>query len=374
MDEFDMEDRIPVGVVLMTALPPTYGHKALIEFAHDFMCSKYGTLKVLLNSRSFEPLSGEVRLQALMSEFTLEMQVAETLFDYEKYIYEDMVSLMFYHCAKDDVPQLPHHHEDFWNYWKELILKETQSDKIDYVFASETYGKDLAKVLNAKFIPFDMHRQVINISGTRVREFPLTQFGQMLPHVQDHYRKRITFFGPESVGKSTMTRSVFAARPFNAARIPEWARDYLEQNGPEITDEKMEDIIDGQFAAMMSVPRLEGLPFILQDTDLLSTLGYYKLWKGSWPEKLNDLINISKSHLYILMNDQIPFTPDILRYGGDKRETPNSFWKEILDEWKCNYYEVQETDAQRQVREIEGVILDLMGKDLTPLQIFKREV
>jgi hypothetical protein len=37
------------------------------------------------------------------------------------------------------------------------------------------------------------------------------------------------------------------------------------------------------------------------------------------------------------MGANIPFEPDQLRYGGDKRETDDAFWIDLLNEFECNY-------------------------------------
>lgn len=56
------------------------------------------------------------------------------------------------------------------------------------------------------------------------------------------------------------------------------------------------------------------------------------------------------------MNDQIPFTPDLLRYGKDKRESNNDFWKELLIKFDCKYYEVKSLNHYDQVYEIEDEV------------------
>ena len=359
MGEFIQRTSTPMGLVLMTALPPTHGHRSLIEFAHNFMAQIGGSVNVLINSRSFEPISGHKRLYALENEFNE--------------IYYNNIG--FYLCEKDDVPQLPHHHDDFWNVWKNIITQYTHNDNYTHIFASEPYGIEVAKLFDAKFIPYDMHRSAVFSRGTSVRNFPAYHFNDMLPSIQIDCRKITTFFGQESVGKSTMTGLVFKHDDlYKVTRVPEWARDYLEQNGPEINDEKMETIIEGQYALQITASKIPNKHFILQDTDLLSTLGYYKLWKGSWPNRVEELFKISKSNLYILMNDKIPFEPDILRYGKNKRESEYSFWKQLLEDFDCNYYEVKSVDKNEQVIEIESVLDKLFLDGIMPLTNFKREV
>ena len=342
------------GLVLMTALPPTEGHKFLIDFAKSFMDTiDTGFLCVLINGRSFEPLLSFDRTRALFMSTKddtnfLSNEICITYYD------------------DDNAPQKPssENDPDFWNYWKNLINMKFPKIKFDYVFASETYGIKLAETLGSTFIPCDINREVMNVSGTMVRNDPLRYFDKMLPVIQSKYQKVVTMFGPESVGKSTMTKMVFLGDPdVKVTRLPEWARGYLEAGGPEITDEKMLNIVYGQFALQRTAYfEIKKTSFILQDTDLLSTIGYYKLWSGNHPLECEHLFRLTKSDLYILMNDKIPFQSDPLRYGGDKRESDNGFWKELLQEYKCEYYEVKNTKMMSQTYEIEEVCRDLFYK------------
>ena len=353
------------GLVVMTALPPTEGHKFLIDFAKSFM-NRFdkGFLCVLVNGRSFEPLSSFDRSRALF----MATKDEDIFYSTDTFIITDF--------NDDTAPQKPssENDPDFWNYWKNLINMKFPNINFDYVFASETYGIKLAETLGAKFIPCDINREVMDVSGTKVRSDPLRYFDKMLPLIQSKYQKVVTMFGPESVGKSTMTRMVFNGDPdVKVTRLPEWARGYLEAVGPEITDEKMMNIVYGQFALQRTAYfKMKKTPFILQDTDLLSTLGYYRLWNGNPPPECERLFQLTKSDLYILMNDKIPFEADPLRYGGDRRESDNGFWRELLQEYKCNYYEVKNTLMLPQTYEIEGVLRDLFY-DSCKLPEFMRE-
>jgi len=40
---------------------------------------------------------------------------------------------------------------------------------------------------------------------------------------------------------------------------------------------------------------------------------------------------------YLLLKDNVPFVPDPLRYGGDKRESNMAFWECLLKEHKASY-------------------------------------
>lgn len=332
------------GVVLMTCLPPTRGHLYLIEFASQFMASKGGTVTVLLCSRDVEPISGATRI-AVLKEATRRLG-----------------NVMIRHLHDDAAPQTPQGTEledrMFWEWWKTKLRQKlglTVADAGGFVFASDLYGDNVAKVLGWEFIPCNTYRQVVNISGIRVRSDPIANFSSMLPAFQRRIRRTVTFFGPESCGKTTMSKVM--AEALDGYWVPEWAREYMEVlKTQEITAHLMDRIVHAQHASQEAVQRMENKPFIFQDTDLLSTLGFYKLYGLVPPTQIYTLFK--PADLYILMNDKIPFTPDFLRLGGDRRETDSKFWLDLLRERGLHFHIVRSTYREDQEAEIKDVIVD----------------
>ena len=343
------------AIVVMTALPPSEGHLALIDFADKFMRTRFNNyyqLHVLLNTRSFEPLSSSDRVKALSQHFD--------------------TCVEFHVCEDDNVPQNPDEHPDFWKFWTNMIHGQTSVNQFDYLFASDTYGVALSKALGCEFINFDIARVMHDIRGTNIRHNPLAEFNHLASFMRQKFQKRVTIFGPESVGKTTLATKLFVRAYFEVQRVPEWAREYLETIGPEITPEKMLNIVYGQHAMQVCARTNDKVPFIIQDTDLLSTLGYYKLWDKSWPFIVERLFLETKSDVYIVMNDSIKFTADPLRYGGNERESKNAFWINLLQYFKCNYYVVMATNKHEQVYEVEDYLYKLFMKDWK-LNKFQRE-
>ena len=328
------------GLIVMTAMPPTKGHRFLVDFAIEHLMSKRRfdsdasiRLYVIVNGRPNEPIAIEDRRCAFINEF------------------RNYTAITFL-STNDFIVQEPEDHPDFWNIWKKSIEaklgKETET--LNYVYASEMYGQKLAEIFNAKFVPCNLNRDVLDIKATQVREDSLTHFSDLLCAFQPHVRKTITIFGPESVGKTTLSKAL--AKELPGHFVPEWAREYLEKvDGPTVTDDNMDAIVEGQYALQMAARRLEDKPFIIQDTDLFSTLGYYKLWKGTFPDKIYKRALTSKADYYILPNENIPFTPDPLRYGGDKRESNNGYWIDLLNTYGLPYYQITSFSPEAQLRE-----------------------
>lgn len=316
------------AIVLMTCLIPTVGHNQLISFASNLVGSS-GNVQVIVNSTSYEPSNGRARAESLHQAF-------------------HSTNVIIHHLYQD-TPQNPEDHHNFWNYWANIVKRYISPKQSDYFVASEPYGLNMANALNCKFIPYDINREVLQVKGTAVRNNLFEQFHNVLPEYQHNLKKTVTLFGAESCGKTTMAKRL--AKDLNGYFVPEWARGYLETIGPEVTDSKMLDIVEGQYALQKSINSLKDKAWIFQDSDLLSTLGYFKLYGGYKRVDLSELHNKIEntfSDLYIVMNDQIPFEKDILRYGDGIRESNTKFWIDILVLFDCKYIEVPYMNHEEQ--------------------------
>lgn len=324
---------MPKAIVLMTALVPTIGHKYLIDFAKNLV--GMGELHVIVGTMDREPVDGGLRYQSFLDTYRNNGRVT-------------------IHRLHRDVPQEPSEHTDFWNIWRDIVREFVDVKPDDYFVASELYGMDMANVLGCKFMPCNRYRETVPVKGTDVRQDLLGNFDSILPEFQKHIRKTVTIFGAESCGKTTMTRAL--SKELNGYFVPEWAREYLETVGPEVTDDRMRAIVEGQAALQKTAKNdLFNKPFVFCDTDLFSTLGYYRLWGGGTDHAVDlceYLAKQLKSDFYIVMNDQIQFEADPLRYGGDKRESGMQFWIDLLEEYKLPYYVVKSDGRHHQRAEV----------------------
>ena len=325
------------GVLVMTALVPTVGHQFLIDFAISFM--RGDPLTILVCGRPQEPISIYSRSSAIRE------------YVYANYGDDCDVNVTF---MLNDPPQNPEDHPDFWQIWAGYAVEYSSYSKIDFLFASEKYGIEYAKVLGAKFVPCDIDREVFPVKGTDVRQDIRGKWDLVLPQFKKYLRKTVTFFGAESTGKTTMSKRI--ASHFGGTWMPEWARPYLTAVGPDIDEGVMDTITQGQFAMQKAVeanPKTSHL--IVRDTDLFSTYGYYQIYsRPTHKVKLFSLV--SSANLYVVMNSKIPFTPDVLRYGGDVRESDDSHWINILNKFKLNRVVVESTDPEEQFEEVKAAV------------------
>lgn len=358
-----------VGLIMMTALVPTIGHKFLIDFATNF--HNIDKVLVIISTRTKEPTSFSERSGTLFNDI------------------EQPSKVRFYHHADDNAPQHPNPTFDFdyvfWKYW-ETIIKDAlfEEEEVTHVFASETYGETVADMFRAQFIPVDMKREVFDVRGTRIRGNIFDSADKVTPSFVDANQVNIVTFGQESVGKTTVAK--LFSNTTGGHFHPEWARGYLETVGSELTPEKMENIFYGQLALEKSTAHLNTFVNVY-DTDLLSTYGYFKLLFKVYADKRYEIgfdkikaflhlnTNYVKNKTYIVLSDNIPFEEDILRYGGNKRETKIDFWIDILNEFKANYFVVYSDDYVGRRAEIEEKLnmIDKKYNKLRTIQKFFRD-
>ena len=126
--------------------------------------------------------------------------------------------------------------------------------------------------------------------------------------------RRISLTGPESAGKSTLAAQL--AAHYGTVYVPEYARQYLEANGPSYTLPDLEAIAHGQLAAEdAAATPAAGLLFC--DTDLL----VLKIWAenafGTCPAWILAELALPRYALTLLLAPDLPWTPDPLREHPD---------------------------------------------------------
>jgi nicotinamide riboside kinase len=235
----------------------------------------------------------------------------------------------------------------------------------DFVVSSELYGQTLADRLGGIFMPYDPNRELYYTKATNIRNNLDKYFEDILPEFQHNLRSTITIWGAESTGKTTLSKEL--AWTINGHWLFEWARPYLEAVGPDINVASMTAIWRGQLATQRHARYMYNKPFVVQDTDLFSTVGYWEQphWAdalGAVPQGLvQDALN-TKSDLYIITKSNIPFEEDPLRYGGDHRESPDEYWIEIAKKYDLNYVVLDSSDLFQRVAWSGKYAKEIMAK------------
>ena len=272
------------GMVLGKFMPPHAGHVALCEFAQ----SSCDELAIVVGSLAREPIPGALRF-AWMKELFPRAHVVH---------------------LTDENPQYPHEHPRFWEIW-EASLRRVLPWPLDVVFAAEDYGGPLAKVLGASFVPLDRNTG-IPISGTAIREDPLAHWEHIPPCVRPYFTKRISIFGPESTGKTTLAQKL--AERFATVVVPEYARTHLERTKPErVTADDIDAIVRGQIASERALERSANR-ILFSDTDVLATVLWSETLVGSCPDWIRQAARERTYDLTLLCDADVPWEADPVRY------------------------------------------------------------
>lgn len=285
------------GMLLGKFLPPHKGHMYLIDFAKNFV----DELTVVIGSLESEPIDGYLRYQWL-KELQPDVNIVH---------------------LTEELPQEPSEHPDFWNIWRNA-LNNILPYKPDYIFASEDYGHRLAQELEGIFIPVNKQRDVIKVSGTKIRENPFGYWDYIPDVVKPYFVKKICIFGPESTGKSTLTEDL--ASHYKTNFIPEYARTYLEEKNGLLVKEDIPLIAKGQYASEKSLLK-NANKIIFSDTDIVATTVWSNFLYNSCEEWIMELSNQKNFDLYLLTDVDVPWIPDQVRYLPEERE---SFMNECI--------------------------------------------
>ena len=173
--------------------------------------------------------------------------------------------------------------------------------------------------------------------------------------------KKIVIIGPESTGKSTLSKEL--AAHFHTLWCPEYAREYLEKNGKDYIYNDLLTIAKGQIAledkctlSLSSEPSNKATLLFI-DTDMY----VMKVWCEDVFEKCHDfIINqiAERSYdLYLLCNIDLPWTKDDLReYPDEKlRRELYQLYKDLLLNQEVPFVEISGIEAQRLNKAIEAV-------------------
>ncbi|GAB3257874.1 hypothetical protein GCM10027347_20770 [Larkinella harenae] len=154
--------------------------------------------------------------------------------------------------------------------------------------------------------------------------------------------KLICLYGPESVGKTTLTEQL--AAHYQTDFVHEIARDLITTN--DLTLDDYVRIGHAQTEAVLNaVPTANRL--LICDTDVVTTALYSEIYLNAVPPVLADLEKAVPYDLYFLLNIDVPWVADGLRDLGHRRQEIYQRFKTALDERNIPYKVISGTWADR---------------------------
>jgi len=350
-------------------MPVTKGHEALIRFAANYAVGTGGRLVVMLNTQPEEP-AVNIRKRALNN-------FCKKLFREYGWAGSDEWEFKWVNETLEQDSSAP----GFWDTWR-VLLKYVAGwgHAGDVVITSDDYGRDVAALFEGcRWVPFDGERSVVGTRGTSLRGPGGLRAGwsQVSDEFARESRMKVTVFGAESCGKTTLARDLGTAlRLSEGSWVPEWAREYLGRVDGRLSVEAMAEIWAGQKALQQTAWEVSRDWVVVQDTDLFSTVGYWDFWGGAehgLPDRPVGLLSDAeylKSDLYLLVSDNIPFESDPLRYGGDKREQDMEYWRGVCKRYGLPYRIISSTTQEGRLQEAAQIVMDYF--DMTRNLVYTR--
>ncbi|MXU66860.1 AAA family ATPase [Oceanomicrobium pacificus] len=314
------------AVIIGRFMPPHTGHLALWEAA----LALEDRLHILIEDRVDDAIPATLRRDWIAA----------------------MCPAAILHLCDGPMPQSPKETPDFATRWADRI-GQLIDGPVDRVVGSEAYCVGLADALGAAYTVLDPMRVAFPISSTRIRTNPYAVWSFVPPVVRPHYQKRLTLVGPESVGKSHLTRLL--AERFGGPFVPEYGRPFekYRREGPYAAEE-LHEIARGHAAHRQAIARQAG-PILFEDTDELLT--------SVWAEMLLDRslpdleARIVLPDLYLLLDPDVPWAEDPIRYFArdEARKTFYDLIRRKLDAHGATYRIVSGDWAAREAQGIATV-------------------
>ncbi|WP_442589765.1 AAA family ATPase [Pedobacter sp. AW31-3R] len=147
--------------------------------------------------------------------------------------------------------------------------------------------------------------------------------------------KKIAIVGPESTGKSTLTKLL--AKHYQTLWVAEFARYYCAALTEPCTMQDEINMFHGQVALEESVLAMAEKNFIFCDTTFLTV----KIWSdemlGETPQLVLDALPERTYDLYLLLDIDLPWQEDPLRDFPHMREHFMAIWYKELENLGANY-------------------------------------
>lgn len=151
--------------------------------------------------------------------------------------------------------------------------------------------------------------------------------------------KRICLTGPESTGKTTLAEQL--SRELNVPWSAEYAREYAEARNNDLSAADVEPIARGEIALLDgAIARAVSThaSLVLHDTDLMSTVVYARHYYGACPRWIEEEALRRRADSYLLLDTDVAWIEDAARdSGGEARTALFRAFREVLEEFACNY-------------------------------------
>ncbi len=226
------------------------------------------------------------------------------------------------------------------------------------ISASEGYAPMVAGAMGISSKVFDIQREKVNISATKIRANPWKYWEYLPEVVRPYYRKKVALVGAESTGKTTLAEKL--ARHFSTLWVPELARAIIDKAGG-YSEKLLGNIVWSQEEAVRNAAD-KFRRWLFVDSDFLTTCFYARKFSGpSFVPPITPLLKSTHDYdLYLFCEPDIPYKKDSQRSETDNRAEDSQTMLEMYQKTKTPLYHVKGIGENRlkNALEILGSITD----------------
>ncbi len=308
------------GLIIGSFQPVHAGHVALIRFG-SARCDR---LVVAVCDLPGDEIPGSLRVQWI-----------QTILQEDPSVVVEIIS--------EDLPRSSVSSREVSRVWATYL--QQRFPEVSVIFSSEQYGKYLAEYMGIIHEAFDPPRHQVPISGTAIRNHPLRHWDYIPSVVRPHFVKLVCIYGPESTGKTTLTRDLAAY--FDTTPVFEMAREVLGDRHcvladiPTIAKLHACTIIDSKKTANK---------VLIVDTDFITTQIYSQVYFREVPKVVYDLQAQIAFDLYLFLDIDVPWFADPQRDLGERRVEMRDIFQYELDRRELSYVTIDGSWSDRFAR------------------------
>lgn len=236
--------------------------------------------------------------------------------------------------------------EDFQQYWRNEFTNIVPD--ATHFLSSDKYGKVMADLMEAEWLPFDPGREMLEISATKIRNDVQTYFWYISDVAKPHFVKKVAIVGPESCGKSTLVK--YLADTFGCAFANEYGRTISVEKSNDLDFIDFLDILNGQEALIDIAVKNTTVPLMITDTEAYVTHLFAEIYLR--PECTSPFsvfearAKLQNFDLYIVLSPTVPWVNDGSRVM-DKQQARWDFYERLISFLKENnkpFVTIDDTD------------------------------
>jgi cytidyltransferase-like protein len=195
-----------------------------------------------------------------------------------------------------------------------------------------------------------------DIHSRAILSAPASHTDRILPAARGHFVRKVVLTGPESVGKTTLSRQL--ADHYQTNWVSEYGRTYTERFGQKLGPLDFAHIAGGQLL-LEDQAALDSNRILFCDTDLIVTEVWGEIYLRQCPDWIIAANHIRRYDHFLLLSPDIHWVSDGIRIHGDVRAGHFQRIKDELDSRKLPY-SVISGDFEARFRQATAVIDQLL--------------